>query len=289
MLANIPAIVHRHRRDAGFVKNLPTLKYNLLWCGVMSQALSEISRGFFRRVYGKDMYAEPALTFMPIVKEHLSDNGSPKKILDAACGYNNSFLGSLIKNRNIRRENLTGMDIDPDVRGKNPLHDNIVIQDMHVPLEGHKFDAVMSQYTWEHLHDPKQVLFNLSDMVKPGGKVVIVAPQRYDYVSTIERMLPPKLKNFAWKLLKGRDVMPYPAFFRLCTEKELRKYGKQAGFDLVHYTAHSAAPIWFQKVPPLFVIMCLVMTIFNRVALLSGLRSTFIAVLQKQTPEDFAK
>ncbi len=249
----------------------------------MSQALSKMSRGFFRRVYGKDMYAEPALTFMPIVREHLSDEGAPKSILDAACGYNNSFLGDLIEHKNIQRENLTGMDIDPDVVGKNPLHDDIIIQDMHVPLEGREFDAVMSQYTWEHLHDPKQVLQNLSNIVKPGGKVVIVAPQRYDYVSTIERILPPKLKNLAWKLLKGRDVMPYPAFFKLCTEKELRQHGKEAGFELVEYTAYSAAPMWFQKIPPVFIIMCLVMTIFNRVKMFSGLRSTFIAVLQKQS------
>jgi len=251
----------------------------------MSKALSNMSRGFFRRVYGKDMYAEPALTFQPIVRKYLAADDHSHKILDAACGYNNSFIGELINNENIRREDLTGMDIDPDVLGKNPLHDNIIIQDMHIPLKGFEFDAVMSQYTWEHLHDPKQVLRNLHAILKPGGKAVIIAPQRYDYVSTIERMLPSKLKNLAWKLLKSRDVMPYPAFFRLCTKKELKSHGEEIGFELVHYTAYSAAPLWFQKIPPLFAVMCFVMTTFNRFKIFSGLRSTFIAVLQKQDSE----
>jgi hypothetical protein len=90
------------------------------------------------------------------------------------------------------------------------------------------------------------------------------------------------LKNLAWRALKGKDKMPYPAFFRLCTRRSLAQKAGEAGFVLEDYRALSTAPIWFKKIPPLFVLACLVMSLFNRFALFEDLRSTFIAVLRKR-------
>ena len=248
----------------------------------MGNFLSGISKSFYQVVYKKNMYVEPALSFMPVVEKHLGDKKQPKKILDAACGYNNSFIGDLIASSLVSAENLTGMDIDTDVVGKNKIHHEIIIQDMHEPMEENRFDGVMSQYTWEHLHTPETVLANFAHTLKKNGKLVIVAPQRYDYVSTIERLLPVFFKNLAWRLLKGRNVMPYPAFFRVCTRKSLEKQGEIAGFKLIEYKAFSAAPLWFQRIPPVFVLACLLMSVFNKFTIFEGLRSTFIAVLEKQ-------
>ncbi len=239
-----------------------------------------LSRTIFCRLYGRDIYEEPFLSFMPVVREHLA--GKSKRILDAACGSNNPLLADLLAAGEVELGNIVGLDIDQSVRTTNKLHRSILIQDLHDPISGHQFDAVISLYTWEHLERPEAVLVNFHEVLAKDGVVIIIAPQRFDYVSTIERILPKSLKNLAWQVLKGKDKMPYPAFFRLCTRRSLGASSEEAGFVLEHYRALSTAPIWFTRAPPLFVLACSLMSLFNRFALFEDLRSTFIAVLAKR-------
>ena len=244
--------------------------------------LKQWSQGFYRAVYKKGIYDEPQLTFMPIVQGILVDGQRPKRILDAACGFANPYIDALVNTGKINAQNLVGIDIDESVKQKNKIHHDIRIQDIHDPMGDHEFDAAISLYTWEHLQDPKQALANFHQALKTGGQFIIIAPQRYHYISTAERMLPKFLKDFAWRLLKGTKFMPYPAFFRLCTKKSLQKAADECGFELKHYRAIADAPTWFAKIPPLFIIMCLVMTMFNTVPAFENLRSVFIAVLVKK-------
>ncbi len=243
---------------------------------------TDISKSFYQKVYGKGLWDEPMLTFFPLVKKYLVDHDRSKRILDAACGFNNEYIAKLLKEDHIKKENLIGMDIDESVHEKNSLHSDIIIQDMHEPFNMEGLGGMISLYTWEHLHAPEKVLKNAYDALENNGVLIIIAPQRYYYISTIERMLPPKLKNLAWKLLKSRDVMPYPAFFELCTHSSLKNAGEKQGFEMLEYTALEVAPTWFKTIPPLFMIMCLWMSIVNKVSFLRGLRSVFICVLAKR-------
>ena len=243
--------------------------------------LKRFSRNFYKYVYSKDIYDEPLKSFFGLVKENLVDCNS-EKILDAACGFNNEYLAKLIDDGLIETSSLTGLDIDENVIDANKIHKDIHIQDLHSPMGDNLFDGVISLYTWEHLENPAKVMFNFHRSLKKGGRLIIIAPNRYCYISIVERMLPPILKNLSWKILKGRKHMPYPAFFNLCTKVSLEQEAKRVGFDLKHYKAHDSAPIWFAKIPPLFMLMCLVMSTLNRFEIFEGMRGTFVAVLVKQ-------
>jgi SAM-dependent methyltransferase len=212
---------------------------------------------------------------LPVVERYLRGK---KKILDAACGSGNMYLEEIVT---VDME-TTGLDIDPGVRESNKLHGRIVIGDMHEYRPVSHFDAILSLFTWEHLHAPEKVLQNFNAALVERGVLIIVASNKWYYISAIDRLLPGYLRNLAWRMLKGRKVMPYPTFYRLCTKKTLISKAQDMGFRCVHYETFDMPPMWFMGIPPLFVAMCSVMALFNRYAVFEPVRSTFIAVFEKE-------
>ena len=251
----------------------------------LASVSTQASKRIFQILYKKTLWSEPESTFRPIVDKYITEGSAGKTLLDAACGYGNPYLKHLVEARRIDVDNLIGMDIDAEALDKNKLHKTIIIQDLHNLLNCANVDHIISLYTWEHLHSPEIVLQNFRQALNPDGTITIIAPQKHFYISIVERWLPGRLKNYAWRLFKSRSQMPYPAYFKLCTESSLRREARKNGLVLLEYEAIDCAPIWFTRIPPLFVLACLWMTLINRFAILKGLRGTFIAVLKSQTKE----
>jgi len=233
-----------------------------------------ISLAYFRWLHGDEIWTYNQNRFLPIVKQALES--ADGVVVDAACGFRNTYLERLPVGASV------GIDIDGSVREKNCHHSEFVIQDLHDEIELNDMGAVISVNTVEHLENPEVVLNNFHSILKNEAPLIIVAPQKYYYVSLLALVLPTPIQNLAWRLAKNRSRMPYPAYFQLCSQKSLASAAARVGFDLVTYRPSDVATNWFLKVPPLFLLACGWMAIVNRVEWLSPLRSSFVAVLRKR-------
>lgn len=206
-------------------------------------------------------------------------------LLDAACGSRNVLL-----DKELLGVRTVGLDADPAVRDRNTLHDEFLIQDLHDPIQfDERFSAVVSMFTWEHLRDPAVVLENFRSALRDEGLLCIVAPQKWHYVSIIESLLPRPIKNIAWMAIKGQSHMPYPTFYRYCTKKSLLTLTDDHGFDVLHFSTHELAPIWFLRMPPVFIPACTYMRCLNHFQSLQRFRSTFLLVLRKRIERKWTK
>ena len=61
------------------------------------------------------------------------------------------------------------------------------------------------------------------------------------------------------------------------------------GLDIVTFETFDMPPVWFARIPPLFLVFCGWMVIANQFEIFSPLRSTFIAVLRKRPHAPDAK
>ncbi|MDO8671678.1 MAG: class I SAM-dependent methyltransferase [Dehalococcoidia bacterium] len=123
-------------------------------------------------------------------------------VLDVACGTGENALAlSPIASRYV------GVDISPVAlamarsyaSGRRDFH----IGDMtQLPYRSGSFDAVVSKNALEHCHDPRTMLDEMCRVCKPGGKIIILAPNWEDPF-----ILPPPL---AFKMSKR------PRLVRLC-------------------------------------------------------------------------
>lgn len=233
-----------------------------------------VSISLFRRLYGEDFWEYRVSRFLPVIREAL--DGAEGVLVDAACGSWNVFLARLTRGETV------GIDIDARVRDWNKLHTRFLIQDLHdaIPLEN--VGAAISVYTWEHLREPDVVLRRFHKILKPGAPLIIVAPQKYYYVSLLTMLLGARLRDWIWRLARGRRAMPFPVYYRLCTRGSLARGAARAGFEVATYRSHDIPSDWFLPLPPVFLLACGWMWLVNRLDFLAPLRSNFIAVLRKR-------
>ena len=237
-------------------------------------SLRRWSRAWFNSHYREDIYGYVEKRFIPIVREHMG--GVKGVVLDAACGFGNPYIETL------GLKNTIGTDIDLTVKNRNKLHEEFIIGDLHYLNTKQRFEGIISVSTWEHLHSPKLVLENFFKVLSDKGILIIIAPNRWNYISVIERLLPKYLKDIAWRILKGRDHMPYPAYYRLCSKKTLSEAARHQGFAVEHSSSIEVPPLWFAKVPPLFILACLWMSLVNKYKVLENISGAFIVVLKKE-------
>lgn len=235
-----------------------------------------LSIRLFRYLYGEEFWGYTQRRIMPIVRERLASVDGA--VVDAACGAWNPYLGKLPSRETI------GIDVDEAVRERNTLHRNFVIQDLHDEIGLKNVGAVLSINTWEHLHSPNTVLNNFQKILKTNGTLIIIAPQKYYYISLLTLVLSTTLRDWAWRAIKRHNRMPFPAYYRLCSRKSLAQSAAASGLELVEYQSFDVASEWFLRFPPLFLFACGWMSLMNRFEVFAPLRSGFVAVLRKPNP-----
>lgn len=238
----------------------------------MINYLRKISFNIYEKIYGHNIWSYSLNQIKPIVNKHLDKN---ELFLDAACGYRNPWI------LDIKLQNSIGLDIDENAIKYNKSHKSFIIQDLHDNIDLDNVKTILSVYTLEHLKDAKKVLKNFKNILHDDGKIIIIAPLKYHYVSIIERMLPNFLKNLAWRMAKGKSHMPYPCYFELCTRKEIEDYAKEINLTIVKYKTISSPPTWFGFIPPIFLFLCIFNDLINRFTFFENIRSTFVVVLRK--------
>lgn len=231
------------------------------------------SRNWFNNYYHEDIYGYVFARFIPIVTKYISQ--SKGTILDAACGFGNQYI------KKLGLTNTIGMDIDPLVKDKNQLHKEFIIGDLHELKAKQEFNCIISLNTWEHLHSPQIVMKNFYNALSDNGILVIIAPQRWHHIAIFESLLPSYFKNMAWRILKNHNHMPYNTFYKLCSRKKLISEAVRQGFTVEHFSSIEGPPLWFTKIPPLFITACFWMSLVNKYSIFRNIRGSFIAVLKK--------
>jgi SAM-dependent methyltransferase len=99
-----------------------------------------------------------------------------------------------------------------------------------------RFDLVTLRMVAEHIEHPDAVLAKLRDVVRPGGKVVLITPNRWSPATIASALIPskwhPRITRFLWGT-KDEDV--FPAVYRMNTRNTLRMLFKRYSFREVGF------------------------------------------------------
>jgi len=142
-----------------------------------------------------------------------------------------------------RCAHVAGCDPDPVVL-TNPTLDSadaIRIGDP-LPYEDEEFDLIVSRYVFEHVSDPEWAARELLRVLKPGGWICAVTPNKWGYVALASRLVPNRLHSRALSRVQpGRlegDV--FPTAYLLNRPSAIRRYFGHSA-DIYHYST-SAVP-----------------------------------------------
>jgi SAM-dependent methyltransferase len=131
-----------------------------------------------------------------------------------------------------RCAHLEGCDIDPVVL-ENPFldHAEVITTGAALPYPDDKFDIVFARSVLEHVEDSSWLSRELLRIVRPGGVIAAVTPNKNGYFAIAARLVPNRLHVRALRRIqpgrKAEDI--FPTQYRLNTARDLRRaFGRDA-------------------------------------------------------------
>lgn len=137
-----------------------------------------------------------------------------------------------------RASKVIGLDVDPVV-ARNPAMDetHVITGQDRLPLDDQSVDVVVSDFTFEHVADPRQVSSELDRILKPGGWICARTPNKWGYIGLGARLVPNRLHPTWLRRLqperKPEDV--FPVCYRLNTTKDIKAYFPSERYASVVY------------------------------------------------------
>ena len=147
-----------------------------------------------------------------------------------------------IQNLRGRCAKVHGCDPDPSVLQNETLDSAEVVEiGKRLPYPDDYFDLIVSRYVFEHVDDPEWAAGELLRVLKPGGWICAMTPNKWGYVALAARLVPNRLhaRTLA-RVQPGRlsqDV--FPTVYKLNRPSAVRRYFGHAA-DVFHY---STSPI----------------------------------------------
>lgn len=184
--------------------------------------------------------------YRDLIAAHLKPGS---RLLDAGCGRHMKYCGDLA---GLAR--VVGIDFDEPLETDNSEPPFGVRGDIHrLPFPSDAFDIVISRSVVEHLADPAQVFREWNRVLRPGGKVVILTPNKYDYVSLLAAVTPHWFhRALVSRIFQVSEDDIFPTLYRANTMSSLRRALGSAGMQEIELRMLNHYPAYLMFSPVLF-------------------------------------
>jgi SAM-dependent methyltransferase len=174
---------------------------------------------------------------------------SGDRLMDAGCGRYLEFSKELSSTVHV-----IGIDLEETLDTHNERSPYAVRGDLgYLPFPSGYFDLVISRSVVEHLQNPPHVFREFHRILKPGGKVILSTPNKYDYVSLIAAMTPYRWhRAVVSKILQVPEDDIFPTFYRANTLSRLGNELRSAGLIEKELLAINHYPAYLMFSPFLF-------------------------------------
>jgi len=233
----------------------------------------------YRKYYGGRKFHDSI--YRDLIRKHLAPGA---RVLDAGCGRYLRFSKELSDTASV-----VGIDLDSVLETDNRSTPFAVRGDVgRLPFPSGHFDMVISRSVIEHLEDPSRVFQEFSRVLRPGGKAVLITPNKYDYVSVIAAITPYKVHRLlVSKIFQVPEDDIFPTLYRANTLSAIRKRLTFAGFVQKELDTINHYPAYLMFSPMLFRLGVL----YERITSLRpfrSLRGSILCVFEKTAQPDTA-
>jgi ubiquinone/menaquinone biosynthesis C-methylase UbiE len=208
------------------------------------------------------------------IRKHLKPGS---RLLDAGCGrylrFCQEFAGVA---------EVVGVDLESSFETDNRSRPYAVRGDIGaLPFPSGHFDMVISRSVVEHLEDPPQVFREFFRVLRPGGQVIIITPNKYDYVSIAAALTPYWVhRALVSRIFRVPEDDVFPTRYRANTISALRRAMTDAGLIEREMDTINHYPAYLMFSPLLFR-LGVVYERLTSLRLLRSLRGSILGVFEK--------
>jgi len=151
-----------------------------------------------------------------------------------------------------------GVDPDKEALDKKTLIKNKAVGVVeNLPFKSNFFDLVVSEWGLEHLPDTQKAFRKIYRVLKPGGKVIFLTPNIWNYNVWIILAIPNRFHDFFTRKLYGRqEGDTYPVRYKINSVKKIAETLEPMGFKKSQIILNGD-PSYISLNKPLFAIACL--------------------------------
>ena len=159
-------------------------------------------------------------------------------LLDAGCGRTvpvlRKFQGKAARLIGVELVDFT--DVPPGIEThKSDLG--------RMPLADASVDLIMSRSVFEHLTDPAAVYRELARVLRPGGRVVFLTANIWDYGTMVARLVPNRFHARVVKTVEGRqEEDTFPTAYRTNSRADVAVLAAASGFKVTSFEYLSQYP-----------------------------------------------
>ncbi len=148
-------------------------------------------------------------------------------LLDAGCSRGDPDIPSLG-----RAGRCVGCDVDmPGLRANAIARDRVFAPLDALPFKNNAFDAIVCKFVVEHLADPLAAFREFARVLRPGGVVAVLTPNRFSPFAVMSSLIPHAVKaGFKGFLFGGHEEDTFPTLYRANTLGRLDRLMREAGF-----------------------------------------------------------
>lgn len=198
-------------------------------------------------------------------------------LLDAGCGRTVPVLRKYLgrAGRLIGIELVDFTDVPPGIEAhKADL--------AHIPLPDACVDVIMSRSVFEHLTDPDSVYREFQRLLRPGGVVIFLTANMWDYGTLVARLVPNRFHAGIVKHVEGRaEEDTFPTAYKTNTRADVERLARDSGLRVrgIEYLGQYPNYLMFNGL--LFLLGTAYDKLVCRFDALKGLRGWILVTLEK--------
>ena len=198
-------------------------------------------------------------------------------LLDAGCGRTvpvlKKFLGRAARLIGVELVDFT--EVPPGIETYNA--------DLaRIPLPDGSVDLIMSRSVFEHLADPQAVYREFARLLRPGGTIIFLTANLWDYGTLVARLVPNRFHARIVKKVEGRaEEDTFPTEYRTNTRRDVDRLAQAAGLQVESFEYLSQYPNYLMFNGALFFVGMCFEKLISRLDGLRFLRGWILVTLRK--------
>ena len=205
----------------------------------------------------------------------------PHVLMDAGCGRSVPVLKKYIG----RAARLIGVEV-VDFVGVPPGIETHTANLAHLPLSDVSVDLIMSRSVFEHLSDPLSVYKEFSRILRPGGRVVFLTANMWDYGTLVARAIPNRFHARNVKYVEGRsEDDTFPTEYKTNTRSTVASLATASGLQVESFEYLNQYPNYLMFNGALFMLGVCFERLTSRFEALRFLRGWILVTLRKPVAE----
>ena len=169
-------------------------------------------------------WKDSLVRYCEVIQAH---TGAETRVLDIGCGHAD-FLAPVYA----RTPHTYGIDPDAEALRKNRTIKHTVVGTADaLPFEDDSFDLIVAAWVFEHVEQPEQVCREIYRALKPGGRLIFLTPNSWNYNVWLIRLIPHCFHDFfTRRLYQRQEHDTYRVRYKINSPRKLAKTLLPIGF-----------------------------------------------------------